>query len=164
MIRFYVYLSAKDELEFIETSLIEQFAAYEFDPTIHMFSGVAVDADDMGDALQLYEHPTSTVGEYMMVDEPQATITRRQIANAKTGLQQSFDKVKARLEYLRTCLKMQAATMKMHEANQLFNQASQEFFMIHGRPEAVPPSMIFERLTDAAIKETIKYGDPKKLG
>lgn len=165
MVRFYVYLSAKNELEFIETNSMERFAAYEFDPALHTFSGIAVDADDIDKASKSYQHPTSTVGEYIMVNEPQATVARRQIADSKFGLQQSFDRVKEKLEYLRACIKMQVATMKMHEANKLLNEASQELFETHGRPGAIPPNMIFDRLSDAAIKAAFKYhGDKKKPG
>lgn len=165
MTRFYVYKSSKDELEFIEANSLEQFAAHEFDPNTHVFSGVAVDANDFDDALNLYHHPTSNVGEYIMTDEPIETVTRRQIANAKTGLQQSFDSIKAKLDYLRACLKLKAACIKMTEANQLINEASQEFFALHNKPGHIQPDTIFERLSDATIKATIKYhGNTKKSG
>lgn len=165
MTRFYVYTSAKDELEFVEADSIEQFAEHEFDPTSMVFSGVAVDANDLNDALKLYQHPTSAIGEYIMVDEPQATMTKRRFVEAKSGIEQSFDKVKARLEYLRACLKMQAATMKMHEANTLLNDASQALVEIYGHPEDMPANAVFERLTEAAIKAAIKFnGNTKKSG
>jgi hypothetical protein len=164
MTRYYFYSSAKDELEIIESGSLEDFAAHEFDISM-VFTGVVVEAQDFGAALKVYQNPTCGEGEYMMADEPAETVTRRQIANAKTGLQQSFDSVKARLEYLRACLKMKAACLKMQEANRLLNEASQELFDIHNRPKQVPPATIFERLSDATIKATIKYyGDSKKSG
>lgn len=165
MTRFYVYTSATDEFEFVESSSMEAFAAHEFDPSTMMFTGVAIEAEDIGCAIRLYQNPGCGEGEYMMSDEPASTVTRRQIANAKTGLQQSFDHVKAKLEYLRAYLKMKAATIKMQEANRLLNEASQELFLVHNRPEAVPPSVIFERLTNATIKATMHFnGDSKTTG
>jgi len=159
--RFYVYTSTKDELEFIDEECLEQFAAHEFDLAIHKFSGVAIDAEDINGALISYCHPTSTHGEYLMVDEPQATIARRGIA----GLQESFNHVKAKLEYLRACVKIQVAMVKMHEANQLMNEAANELFVVHHKPTETPPAVVFKRISEAAVNITIKYhGDTKKTG
>jgi len=163
--RFYVYTSTKDELEFIDEECLEQFAAHEFDLAIHKFSGVAIDAEDINDALISYCHPTSTHGEYLMIDEPQATVTRRDIELTKNGLQESFNQVKAKLEYLRACIKIQVALTKMHEANKLMNEAANELFVVHHEPTETPPAVIFKRISDAAVNIKIKYhGDTKKTG
>jgi hypothetical protein len=165
MTKFYVYTSAKDELEIVEGESLEDFAAHEFDPTSMIFTGVVVEANDFATALKVYQNPACTEGEYMMADEPQSTVVRRTIANSKSGLMATFDKVQAKLEYLRACMLMQAAAFRMQEANRLMNEAAQKLFLVHGKPDHVPPQMIFNRLSEATIASQIKYhGDSTKPG
>ena len=165
MTRFYVYTSAKDEVEFIEAEAIEAFAAHEFDPSSMIFSGIAIEAADFEAAMHIYQHPACGFGEYLLTDEPVVTASKRQMLQAQGHINTTHNELQAKLEYLRACLKLQMATMKMYEANVILNDASQLLYHMYGRPSHVPIDVIFKQISDAAVKAAIKYnGDTKKSG
>lgn len=165
MVKFYVYTSSKDEFEFVEEASIEAFAAHEFDSSSMTYTGILVEAEDFDQAMKVYQNPNCGFGQYIFAEEPQATVLRKQMAAVNGKLQESFNKVHARLTYLRALLKMKLASAKMAEANHLMNEASQELFAVHNNPSNVPPKEIFKRLRDATIEATLKYyGDEEKTG
>jgi len=162
---FYVYTTKDNSLEFIESESLPGFAAHEFKPEAMTFTGVAVEADDLNEAFQIYMNPACGFGEYTMTDEPQETFSRRQLANAQTALQASYQSADQKLQYLRVCMKLKAARFKMDEANRLMNEISQDLFKLHNNPEANSPELIFEKLASATIEKSIKYnGDTTQPG
>ena len=141
MTRFYIYSSAKDELEIVEKDSLGVFAEKEFDPETMLFIGVVIEAKDFDTALKVYRNPTCKEGEYMMDDEPLVTVAKRQT------IQESFDIIKTKLEYTRAYIKMQTATLKLREVNILLNDAAQQLYKAYGSPESHSPEQIFKQLS-----------------
>jgi hypothetical protein len=161
MIKFYVYTSANGEYEFIEANAIEHFALHEFNPSM-AFTGVSVEAEDFESALQIYQNPGCGFGEYILADEPDATVVMRQ---ARKSVDDTWKLIHARLEYQRCMLKMKLAATKMHEANKLINEISHELHRLCGAPKDSSPTQIFEKLSTYTVQSAVKfYGDPKKSG
>lgn len=120
MNKFYVYTTTKPDgvhSEFIED--VDMFAAQEFDPRTMEFSGVMIEADSFEAALETYTRPTSSCGQYMIADEPQATVLKRRIASVSTGLVSASNEVLRKLETYRNFQLVKLATLKMIEANKI---------------------------------------------
>lgn len=155
MTRFYIYSSAKDELEIVESTSLEFFAVHEFDPIVMAFTGIVIDAADFHAALRVYRNPACGDGEYMMADEPVETLAKRMAVNSTTDLQTTADIVQARLSVLRAYVKMQTAAIKLREVNDLMNQVAKDLFKSYKEPERTSPEKIFKELSkviDIAIK------------
>lgn len=165
MVKFYVYTSEQDKLEFVEDAHIEQFAAYEFKPEVMKFSGVAIEAKELGDAMKVYQSPSCNCGEYMMADEPTETFTRRQMSETRNDLEKSFNETKFKLEYLRCIVKMKQASTYLHMASRLIQDVSTDLHRMYNAPTHLTPPEIFDQLSQCAIQATIKFnGDTKKSG
>lgn len=165
--KFFVYTVAlnKDgdkDYEFVEEPALAHFATHEFDPVTMQYSGIAIEASDFGNALKAYNHPTADCGEFLMVDEPQETATRRSVSLA---LDNTYEKVGEQLDLLRCMLLMKLAAAKLVEANKLMNKLAEDLYTIYGADTSATPKEVFESISDNAIKHTIKYyGDSKKTG
>lgn len=162
--KFFVYTIDKNELEFIEEEAVERFAASGFDPDIMEFSGIAIEANDIEDALSIYHNPGCGFGEYILSTEPAATVVRRQIREASNGIEESFTLAKSQLDYLRLMLKMKLAAARLQEISNLISEVSDGLHAVYGRPKHITPDVIFDRLSETTIAATMKYGNQKKPG
>jgi hypothetical protein len=101
MNRFYVYTIKDDDpfnraCLYVDENSIEDFALAEFEPISMLFSGVLIEANDHNHADEIYN--LSEEGEILWVDEPKATVKKRQAFESKTRLLRS--KLKGLLDTL----------------------------------------------------------------
>lgn len=162
--KFFVYTSDKDEFEFVEEASIDLFAAHEFDPISMKFVGIAIEAEDFGQAMRIYQNPACGLGEYMVSDEPNATATKRLIDKTKSSIADTFEDVQKKLKYMQCMLKMKLAAARLYEANTIFNEVSRDLYEMNKNQYDASPSDIFKKLVENTIELTIKYGDTKKSG
>lgn len=92
MKRFYVYTIKDDDpfnrdCLYVDEVKIEEFALVEFESRSMIFSGVLVEADNPHHAHEIYN--LNEKGEILWVDEPKATLKKREVFEAKAQLLKS---------------------------------------------------------------------------
>lgn len=123
--KFYVYTSGQDSYEFVTN--IEEFAKNVFNPTTMKFTGVMIEAKGPDDAIAAYRNPSSPRGEFLLIDEPDATLiktkllqTKHKILNELVEEQQVFD----------VLLDSRELYLKLHEVNKIISTMARKLHKI----------------------------------
>lgn len=162
MAKFYVYTSKIDDnksYDYIPESSIEDFATNNFNPSIAMFTGIVVEANNYEDAIEVYHNPGCNRGEYLLADEPKATIEKRLF----WSLAPESRTAATSINLIRCILLLKLAASKLKEASDHFSQMSELLHDTYNNPDHMPPTKIFDTISSEYIRQLIKYnGDTKK--
>lgn len=137
MKRFYVYrVDPSNKYEFVEN--VEVYARTLYSPKTTIYTGVAIDTDNIENAEVVFSNPTSTFGEYLLADEPSATIYIRTLINLCLAIQEP-DK-----ESL--IVKTKGIILQLAPINIALSQLARETFKVYGKPQGMTEEQIFEIL------------------
>lgn len=132
MKRFYVY-EVNGHFEFVED--VESFAR-----TLESaaFTGIAIEANSEADAAEVFGKPTSDIGEYMLVDEPSATVYRKALLDLCQSIK-NFDK-----ELL--IAKTKEIIIRLAPINVAISGLARDTYRLYGHPEKMTEEMIYNMI------------------
>jgi hypothetical protein len=157
--RFYVYITKKDEkaTNYAFVDNIPLFVQNDYDPNTMTFTGIAIEANSSAEAWNIYNNPTSEVGEYILVDEPAETVATRALSDSKQEVQSMTDKLARQIDVMRYTLMMKLVAAKLVETNKIMNEIAIGIHAAYGSPSHVTPQAVFDSLSEYVLKHTIKF-------
>lgn len=167
MTKFFVYVTKREgqhnDYEFVEEAALGDFAQHEYDIDTMSFSGIAIEARDFDRAMQTWSNPSSQLGEYLMVDEPNVTHMRRTMLVASQEIDASAEAMRVQMEHTRVVLMMMRVAAMLHEANRLMNETAEYVYKLGESPSHTDPAKVFEVISKSVLDRTIKYNGESTL-
>jgi hypothetical protein len=125
--KFYVYKSGENSFEFVTN--VEEFAHSMFNPATMSFTGVMIDAGNANDAILTYRTPTYPLGNYILIDEPEATALSRKLFEAKNRILNEIVNDQQATELVATS---KLLFIKLHEVNVAISELARHIHKMCG--------------------------------